>query len=365
MIFEELKNLPFEDIKELSEKHNLTIKDNDNLYLIKYNRYNDKCNIEDEFVQKFRGTIFEKKTNKCLCHTFKRGISYKEFKTKHSIEDILVEESIDGTMINAYYYNGKWNFSTKGMIHSDKCFWFSRKSFYEMFLECLDFDLDLLDKKNCYSFIITHPENRIITKYTECKLYLVRVRNMDTFEIVERPELNVEYPKRLTFKSYEDLEKSLEELYYQKEGYMLFSKNQEDRVKVKGNNYITVSKLKGNQVNKTYNLLEKVISKRDYDYLNYFPEDRREIINIKTKVNFLINDLFDIYMHVHVNKINIVIPFKLKPLLYEIHGIYLKNKNNGGRYHTTKREIYNYIYNLDIPRIYLVLFKRVQYKNQI
>ena len=107
MFFTEFKNLTFEQIKELCVKKNLNFRYNEDLYLVKYNRYNNKCNLNDEFVQKFRGTVFDRKTNECVCYTFKKGVNYSNFKNNHKIEDIIVEESIDGTMINVYYHNDK------------------------------------------------------------------------------------------------------------------------------------------------------------------------------------------------------------------------------------------------------------------
>ena len=75
IMFEEFNDLSFEEIKKLCLDHNLKFKYDENAYLIRYNRYNDKCDIDNEFVKKFRGTVFDRKTNKCVCHTFQKALS--------------------------------------------------------------------------------------------------------------------------------------------------------------------------------------------------------------------------------------------------------------------------------------------------
>ena len=78
---------------------------------------------------------------------------------------------------------------------------------------------------------------------------------MNTFELVlEHPELNVEFPMRYTFNSYVDLEDALQKMEYNQEGFMLFSSNREDRVKIKNPQYQYVFDLKGNHTNFTYSL---------------------------------------------------------------------------------------------------------------
>jgi len=358
MVFDELTDLSFEEVIKLAKFHNLTFRYSDDLYLMKYNR-NSECDLKNGFVENCRGAIFDRNTNKCVNYAFSKGMDYDEFKKTYNICDIIIEESIDGTMLNIYYHNDKWNFSTKGMIDSNKSFWFSKKSFYKMFLECLKFDLDSLNKNYCYSFVITHPENRIVTRYDNGDLYLVRIRDMATLEIVENiPKINVRIPKEFKFTSYEELEKNLKKLDYEKEGYMLFSKNKKDRVKIKGPKYLKAFELKGNQANKTFHLLDIIINKQEYEYLQYFYEDKYEMDRISLKISNLVENLFNIYFNMRVRKIKVDVPFKFKPLIFELHGIYLREKAKIGKYKTTRKSIHKYIYQMDIPRVYFVLFKK-------
>ena len=88
---------------------------------------------------------------------------------------------------------------------------------------------------------------------------------METFELqptTQYTDLNINHSKEYKFSSYEELEKNLKNLRYDSEGYMLFSKDFNDRVKVKGEQYQEVHELKGNQSNKAFSMLEnKTVNK--------------------------------------------------------------------------------------------------------
>ena len=56
-----------------------------------------------------------------------------------------------------------------------------------MFLECcnhVNLEFDDLDKKICYSFVIQHPENKIVLPIKDMALYLI-----ECYEINYRDEL--------------------------------------------------------------------------------------------------------------------------------------------------------------------------------
>ena len=363
-----------EDIQKFCKENSLKLNYNNDLYLIRYNRYNEKCNLDNSLNKLLRGTVFDRKTNKCVCYTFNMGVDYELFKKNNNIKDIRVEESIDGTMINVYFYKDKWYFSTKGMLDSNRCYWNSRKSFYQLFDDCTgnktDKLLESLNKKYCYSFIITHPENRIVTRYETCGLYLCRVRDMssETYKIVNEEinckDVEILYPKTIEFKSYEELEKTVETLYYEKEGFMLYNKEMTERVKVKGLEYCNAQESKGNNKNPIYNLLERILTNTHTRYLKYYPDETWIVNDIIKKLNILTNDLFNLYMTVHVKKNKVEIPYKLKPLLYKLHGIFIENRKTNKLYKTTRRNILDYIYSLDVGKLYFVLFKPIPQHQQ-
>ena len=90
------------------------------------------------------------------------------------------------------------------------------------------------------------------------------------------------------------------------------------------------------------------------NYLKLFPEYRFEFEGYRKKVHGITQLLHQYYISVFVHKEveKKDIPFALKPLLYEIHGIYLKDKQ-GISWQTVK----NYIYELEPKRLQFVINK--------
>ena len=105
----------------------------DNLkeYNLKYKKYKDyilinyeKSNINDDNTTSlglFRSCLF--KHNNLICFSPPKSIKYNNFKQENNIHDCIIEEFVDGTLINLYYDNEPdefgsacWKITTKGYI---------------------------------------------------------------------------------------------------------------------------------------------------------------------------------------------------------------------------------------------------------
>ena len=114
-------------------------RDEKNLRILFYKR--GETNLEKEYLLKLRGIIYDLNTGEIVMQSLYGGIEFDKI-NGYDINDLSFYESIDGTLINAYFYNDKWNFSTKGMIDADSSRWFSDKSFKSLFMEAIN-DLSL------------------------------------------------------------------------------------------------------------------------------------------------------------------------------------------------------------------------------
>lgn len=347
------------------DEYNMTVKYTQDLYLIKYMR-DRGADPTNEFVRNCRGVIFEKDVNppRPVCYPITGGVSYKTFKDTVPIERVRFEESIDGTMINVFYYKNEWRVSTKGCIDAKRSRWGSSKSFYTMFNEACNFDLQELNKNYCYTFVLVHSDNRIVTKYNHSDLYLVHVRDMTTMQSLPRDQeysANFSRPNTLTFTSYEELEEALKSLSYNKEGFMLFDNTNSDfRVKCKGEAYVRVKNMKGNDRNKRYGLLKKMLQSTDVDYLRVFPEDYEAVKKLEQELNSLIRSVSYYYRNVHVYKNKMDIPKHLAPILYNLHGQYLEKINKNREYRTSRGVIQRYLYSLDTALVYYLINQEKQ-----
>ena len=176
--FNELKEFVQQDCFKLKIKED---KELDNVALIYSNH---ESNINEELVLFFNGVIIEKSSLKIICYTFDKCKEDNTFDHKLLDSELYIEPTYEGTLIRLFYYNNKWNMSTKKMINALNARWTSSKSFGEMFLEIFDPSiLDKLDKNHCYSFIMSHNENNIIFKYASN--FLIHISSIDLVNQVE------------------------------------------------------------------------------------------------------------------------------------------------------------------------------------
>ena len=78
-------------------------------------------------------------------------------------------------MINMFYNKDSWLIATRSSIGAN-CRWIGTKNFSKLFEESDNrLDYDLLDKDYFYTFVLTHPDNRIVKEYTEPDIVLVQV----------------------------------------------------------------------------------------------------------------------------------------------------------------------------------------------
>ena len=344
------------------DEYHMKVKYTQDLYLIKYMR-DFGADVNNHFVRHCRGVIFEKESNppKPVCYPLSGGVNYQLFKNFVPFERVRVEESVDGTMINVFYYKDERRVATKGCIDAKRSRWGTSKSFYTMFNEACNFDLQALNKTYCYTFVLAHKDNRIVTKYSEPSLYLVHVRDMTTLQSRPRDEeYSVEFtrPQTLTFESYEEMEESLADLSYEKEGFMMFdSENTDVRVKRKGDAYVKVKNMKGNDRNKRYGLLKKVLQNTETDYLRRFAEDYEKVKELEYELKSLVATILYFYKNVRVNKIKMDIPKHLAPIIYTLHGIYLEKVRHvkNSRYKTSFGVVQRHVYSLDTALVYYLL----------
>lgn len=267
------------------------------------------------------------------------SIEYNEFKEKIDWNDVVIEESIDGTLINLYYYNDMWNFSTKKTIDGN-CYWNTEKTFKELFLETIkkyNFNFNILNQKYCYSFVLCHPEARNITFYNESKLYHISTRNLETLDEIDE-DIGIIKPNILKINDYNILDnncndydkllENLNDLDYSKEGYMLFSKNRKLRTKLLGKKHLNIKELKGNYPLMTLRILElrKGDNLKMNKLMNLFPEYIELIKNIEKNIDLLAKNILNYYIKTKIYKEYIDIPCILKTPIYKIHEIYINNK---------------------------------------
>lgn len=113
-------------------------------------------------------------------------------------EESLTEESFEGTLVSAFFYNSKWRFHTSRCTDIDSSYFYdSKTSFGDMFDDCLTrvgkdrlSFAENLNVEHMYSFVIVHHKNKYITDYSDrfgdnyAQLVLVVERERSTLELL-------------------------------------------------------------------------------------------------------------------------------------------------------------------------------------
>jgi len=113
-------------------------------------------------TKSFRSIIWNMVTNRPVCVSPGRGAAF----SAAPATGWRAEEFVDGVMINMFYdgANDNWKLATRTQLGAGGSFYGTRP-FAELFEETCKVqgvDLTLFDKTCCYSFVLNHPEERIV-----------------------------------------------------------------------------------------------------------------------------------------------------------------------------------------------------------
>ena len=237
----------------------------------------------DPVVRECRGIIVDLDTNKIVCHPFDKFGNY----TEYYADDIdwstaRVQDKIDGSLIKLYWYNGKWNWATNGMIDAEDAP--TNSSRYKTYLELIKSAINYknipfytLDKECTYMFELTSPENRVVIEYNYTQLWHIGTRHNKT-GIEFNLDIGIVKPSEYSLKSLDDCVKAVEKLNkYDRcdyEGFVVVDSNYH-RVKIKSMAYLTVHRLKdsGNNLTKK-RMIELIVTNANVDKLcSDFPNE--------------------------------------------------------------------------------------------
>ena len=247
-------------------------------------------------------------------------------------------ELVDGTMINLFYHNGKWLKATRSNIGCNNQ-WSSDLNFKQMFDDCSEtLDLQSLNQDNTYSFVMRHKKQRYTSPVDTNELVLVEMRNSSLERIPCETNEGYRVLQEVT---------TLKPLF---KGYTAIKEGV--RYKWLSNEHKFIQMIEPNTNNPCLNYLTLRNSGHLVSYLQLFPEKRYEFDIYRTKVQQLTQMLYEWYRGVFVQKQldKTDIPFAIRPFLYEIHKIYLQQKQ-GIAFSRVKQ----YVYDLEPKRIQFCL----------
>jgi len=320
-----------------------------NLKLLKY-KYDSKLN--KDYLKYCKGAIYNADTNKFVCIPPKKTEEYNNQKLDNSF---IIQDLIDGTMVNIYYTNDKWYLSTRSDI-GGKNKW-SDKSFLDMIKDICDFDsiTNLLNQDFSYSFVLRHKSNKCVSNIEFNSLVLVDIfdlkENMyvrDMFKHFNCENIPFWIVNHYTYTNLDRLRNL--KCNHDWKGFVI--KNNNIRYKYINPEYKKAKDITNNSNNLLFTYFSCIHDNTLMKYLKIHPENKKKFDEYKNMLDIMINELYSNYCNLKINKTIEFknIPFHLKPLINEIHNEYIvKHKKRNVKF------IKNYFTKLPIKRILFIM----------
>ena len=276
---------------------------------------------------------------------------------------IQAEEFVEGTMINVFFdptigVAGSWEISTRNTVGATSAFFKSpnSKTFREMFMEAAvecKLDINKLETELCYSFVVQHPENRIVVPFSKPQLYLVgvyKINNMpnnvtiDFFDVHKYQDFfselgtSIKFPEIYDFNKYSELIEKYGSMNtsYDIVGVVIHNKNTGERTKIRNPVYEQVRNLRGNQPKLQYQYLSLRKEGKVKDFLQFYPENKKDFSVFRDQVHLFTNTLYSNYVSCYIKKEKPLIEFseQYRTHMFNIHQMYMNELRENKKFIT-------------------------------
>jgi hypothetical protein len=231
------------------------------------------------------------------------------------LSDYTVEDFVEGIMINAFY-DEEWKIATKSTIGAH-CTFDSPRTFAELFDDCkaaVGLSLESLNPDYSYSFVMKHPDHRIVTLVTQPTLTCVA-----KFKGEEEFLSDVFPPERHVFSSWEEAKAAAQKGLCKG----LVFKHKGLRSKIRNAMHHSIEQMKQNVP-----FPERYVKLRNKpqlaEYLFYFPEERVKADVLERTIQETTQQLYTTYRDCFMLKKEKAKDHAWKSALYDLHTIYLQ-----------------------------------------
>jgi len=355
---QDLRDIPSEDPdwrnRVMSLKSQIAVeklKDDQNISIIKYNKKYINA-VNETTLGLFRSVITDGK--KIL--SFAPPKSIQPYKMLHG--GCEFQEYVEGTMVNMYYSpkNMEWEIATRSNIGA-RCKFYQdgQKTFRTMFLETMNdlkYEFSMFNKNYSYSFVLQHPENRIVAPFATGRIVLTNIYDCNYEEkhgIIMAipinplnesqywnsgdPNIRLFTPRTLD-KIMDYTEMTISELTdkikqktldYSIMGAVVFNKNTGNRIKIRNPVYEEIRRLKGNSPKLQFQYYKLRQSGLVGKFLKYYPENKTMFSKFQGQVHAWTSKLYNYYIRCYIKKEKPLkeFPFEYRTHLFRLHRHYL------------------------------------------
>jgi hypothetical protein len=345
----------------------------DNLVLVKY-RKNNLYSQNSQTLGLWRSVVLDTKNKKIVSFAPPKSLEWGSFSKTNSLNGCITTKFEEGTMCNLFFNEEveNWDICTRSGIGGRyKFFQDLEKTFRYMFLEAMNhvgLEFGMLKKDLCYSFVLQHPDNRIVVPHKNMQLVLTNVysfKNMcviehtrDLFNIEEDLESKVKiimeniltplttidtggnWPE--LFKEYQRMDRQ-----YTDVGIQVYNPCTGFRTKLRNPSYEQVKYLKGNSPKIQFQYYNLRRANKVKEFLKYYPEYKNEFSRLREELHKWTDQLFTNYHNCYIKKTKPLrnFAYQFKPHIYKLHKIYLDELRSMGSY-VSKQEVIGYVNSL-------------------
>lgn len=348
-------------IPENYEKHMSIVHSTNNKCIVHYN----KTFLRPDLISSIgllRSVIVNQ--NKVVCFSPPKSLSAEDFMSKYAYPEkntsIYAEEFVEGIMVNLFYTD-EWNIATRNNIGGNiKIYNLPlSKTVSQMFYECLSpNEIDNLDKKYCYSFVLQHPENRIVIPIKKPQLYLIEIYeiiNADDKILILNHNVskqlipNVMRPKQYVFETYTELitKYASRNTSYNVMGVIIKHCKTGERTKIRNPVYEEVCHLKGSKPKLQYQYLCLRHSGMLPEYLKHYPEFKTEMSQFRDQVHYFTDNLHQNYISCYVKKVKPLEEYstQYRGHMHHLHSVFL-NELRPQKLYVSNTVVKNYVNSL-------------------
>jgi hypothetical protein len=333
--------------------------DNSPFAIIRYVK--GKSDFTLQHVRDSRSVVWNTETNSPICFA---PVKAEKVNIPQNTST-YISDFVDGTMINVFNYNGNIHIATRSSLGANSSFYdfysTKPKTFSGMFDEVFSplggyktFLSSVLAHGEFASFVLQHPENRVVAPIPNPRTFVVSFGRVNTDSSVSMFFNPSSWPTSL--QSYAPFSYSTEpdvkELSRRKgfawQGIVLQDISSGRRWRIRNSAYILARNLRGSESSGFERFLRLRSSGTLKTYLTYFNDESNLMWSFEQLFRERTQALYSAY--VDMNKLKKIgmkdIDFPLRTHVYALHGKYLQNIKDGKPSSITLESVIQYVNSL-------------------
>jgi hypothetical protein len=260
--------------------------------------------------------------------------------TPFAAEAFHVQHFVDGVLIGMFWdsYNSRWRIHTRTTLDAQCRFYSQTRTFASLFDEATHrLDLGFLDKTRSYSWTLQHPENRIVCAVLLPRATITDVAFVDADGVVTWSESPQFSPVSVgAVADWADVREKVAEMnrrFAHNSAGLVIKSADGRRWKLRTPEYNRVRLIRGNSARRDFLWLQLWSENTLRDYLTYYPEERALADGVINSWKRVTSDVYNIYRDVFKARTmpKTAIPPKYKPLIYDLHNLYMNTLKPAGK----------------------------------